>query len=71
MLVFFLFSLLIVHSWCIICSFEKSPRHDAYVPRFEAELAQYCEKLVSFLLLNFMNIFLLRGNRCVYYRQWT
>ncbi|KAJ8470768.1 hypothetical protein OPV22_025111 [Ensete ventricosum] len=27
-------------------SFEKSPRHDAYVPRFEAELAQFCEKLV-------------------------
>ncbi|KAG0453199.1 hypothetical protein HPP92_025587 [Vanilla planifolia] len=25
--------------------FEKSPRHDAYVPRFEAELAQFCEKL--------------------------
>ncbi|XVF49367.1 hypothetical protein PTKIN_Ptkin04bG0005800 [Pterospermum kingtungense] len=28
-------------------SFEKSPRHDAYVPRFEAELAQFCEKLVT------------------------
>lgn len=27
-------------------SFEKSPRHDTYVPRFEAELAQFCEKLV-------------------------
>ncbi|CAJ1934143.1 unnamed protein product [Sphenostylis stenocarpa] len=27
-------------------SFEKSPRHDAYVPKFEAELAQFCEKLV-------------------------
>ncbi|CAN6476743.1 unnamed protein product [Victoria cruziana] len=27
-------------------SFEKSPRHDMYVPRFEAELAQFCEKLV-------------------------
>ncbi|GMH08781.1 hypothetical protein Nepgr_010621 [Nepenthes gracilis] len=27
-------------------SFEKSPRHDSYVPRFEAELAQFCEKLV-------------------------
>ncbi|KAH7557413.1 hypothetical protein JRO89_XS11G0150800 [Xanthoceras sorbifolium] len=26
--------------------FEKSPRHDAYVPKFEAELAQFCEKLV-------------------------
>ncbi|KAM7272662.1 hypothetical protein ACFE04_027325 [Oxalis oulophora] len=27
-------------------SFENSPRHDAYVHRFEAELAQFCEKLV-------------------------
>ncbi|XP_004307808.1 PREDICTED: luc7-like protein 3-like [Fragaria vesca subsp. vesca] len=27
-------------------SFEKSPRHDAYVPRFEADLAQFCDKLV-------------------------
>ncbi|KAM5557063.1 luc7-like protein 3 [Rosa sericea] len=27
-------------------SFEKSPRHAAYVPRFEADLAQFCEKLV-------------------------
>ncbi|GAB2265406.1 hypothetical protein Dimus_000465 [Dionaea muscipula] len=27
-------------------SFESSPRHDAYVPRFEAELAQFCEKLI-------------------------
>ncbi|GAB4858803.1 hypothetical protein Ancab_010281 [Ancistrocladus abbreviatus] len=27
-------------------SFENSPRHDSYVPRFEAELAQFCEKLV-------------------------
>ncbi|GLT40280.1 hypothetical protein SLA2020_144260 [Shorea laevis] len=27
-------------------SFEKSPRHDAYVSKFEAELAQFCEKLV-------------------------
>lgn len=27
-------------------SFEKDPRHDAYVPRFEAELAHFCEKLV-------------------------
>ncbi|KAL6007843.1 hypothetical protein ACLOJK_033346 [Asimina triloba] len=29
-----------------LLSFEKSPRHDAYVPKFEAELAQFCEKLV-------------------------
>ncbi|KAL7229505.1 hypothetical protein ACSBR2_008086 [Camellia fascicularis] len=27
-------------------SFENSPRHDSYVPRFEAELAHFCEKLV-------------------------
>ncbi|KAG6496337.1 luc7-like protein 3 isoform X1 [Zingiber officinale] len=27
-------------------SFEKSPRHSTYVARFEAELAQWCEKLV-------------------------
>ncbi|XP_026389546.1 luc7-like protein 3 [Papaver somniferum] len=27
-------------------SFEKSPRHDSFVPRFEAELGQFCEKLV-------------------------
>ncbi|KAB2631999.1 GDP-mannose transporter GONST3-like [Pyrus ussuriensis x Pyrus communis] len=27
-------------------SFEKSPQHDAYVPKFEAELAQFCEMLV-------------------------
>ncbi|XP_052207607.1 uncharacterized protein LOC127811613 isoform X2 [Diospyros lotus] len=36
-------------SWpcgCFSLSFEKSPRHDSYVPRFEAELAHYCEKLV-------------------------
>lgn len=28
-------------------SFENSPRHDAFVPKFEAELAQFCEKLVG------------------------
>ena len=33
------------------CSFEKSPRHDAYVPKFEAELAQFCEKLVGFIFI--------------------
>ncbi|KAK8657889.1 hypothetical protein V6N13_036108 [Hibiscus sabdariffa] len=27
-------------------SFEKSSRHDVYVPKFEAELAKFCEKLV-------------------------
>lgn len=27
-------------------SFEKSPRHDRYLPKFETELAQRCEKLV-------------------------
>lgn len=34
-----------IHDLKLKESFEKSPRHDAYVPRFEAELAQYCEKL--------------------------
>eukprot|EP00249_Psilotum_nudum_P014646 c24937_g1_i2 orf=601-1671(+) len=28
-------------------SFEQSSRHDMFVPRFEAELAQFCEKLVQ------------------------
>eukprot|EP00850_Spirogloea_muscicola_P009675 SM000054S18161 [mRNA] locus=s54:640979:643117:- [translate_table: standard] len=28
-------------------SFEQSSRHDQYLPRFEAELARTCEKLVS------------------------
>ncbi|KAL0359035.1 UNVERIFIED_CONTAM: U1 snRNP-associated protein [Sesamum angustifolium] len=28
-------------------SFEKSPRHDSYVPKFEAELAHFCEKLAT------------------------
>ncbi|MFS7949464.1 hypothetical protein Hanom_Chr06g00571851 [Helianthus anomalus] len=27
-------------------SFENSPRHDSYVPRFEADLAHFCEKLI-------------------------
>ncbi|KAK1360998.1 Spliceosome subunit [Heracleum sosnowskyi] len=27
-------------------SFEGSPRHDSYVPKFEADLAHHCEKLV-------------------------
>lgn len=27
-------------------SFEKSPRHSTYIRKFEAELAQFCEKLV-------------------------
>ncbi|WOL05650.1 hypothetical protein Cni_G14379 [Canna indica] len=35
-----------IHDQKLKESFEKSPRHDAYVPRFEAELAQFCEKLV-------------------------
>ncbi|KAK1366263.1 hypothetical protein POM88_041824 [Heracleum sosnowskyi] len=35
-------------SWLqeLFCCFESSPRHDSYVPRFEADLAHYCEKLV-------------------------
>ncbi|KAI4370090.1 hypothetical protein MLD38_018472 [Melastoma candidum] len=28
-------------------SFENSPRHDEYVPKFEAQLVQFCEKLVT------------------------
>lgn len=28
-------------------SFEQSPRHDSQIPIFEAELFQFCEKLVS------------------------
>ncbi|XP_073019186.1 uncharacterized protein [Primulina eburnea] len=28
-------------------SFENSPRHDSYVSKFEAELAHFCERLVS------------------------
>lgn len=34
-----------IHDLKLKESFEKSPRHDAYVSRFESELAQYCEKL--------------------------
>ncbi|QHO08063.1 uncharacterized protein DS421_14g469230 [Arachis hypogaea] len=30
----------------ILISFENFPRHDAFVPKFEANLAQFCEKLV-------------------------
>ena len=33
-------------------SFENSPRHDGYVPKFEAELAQFCEKLVGSIALS-------------------
>ncbi|KAH7692734.1 Luc7-related protein [Dioscorea alata] len=36
-----------IHDLKLKESFEKSPRHDAYVPKFEAELAQFCEKLVT------------------------
>ncbi|KAI7758219.1 hypothetical protein M8C21_018741 [Ambrosia artemisiifolia] len=28
-------------------SFEASPRHDSYAPRFEADLAHFCEKLMD------------------------
>ncbi|KAL3652323.1 hypothetical protein CASFOL_002004 [Castilleja foliolosa] len=28
-------------------SFEKSPRHDSYVTKFEAELVHFCERLIS------------------------
>ncbi|XP_039160718.1 luc7-like protein 3 [Eucalyptus grandis] len=36
-----------IHDLKLKESFEKSPRHDAYVAKFEAELCQFCEKLVS------------------------
>ncbi|CAA3005768.1 luc7 3 [Olea europaea subsp. europaea] len=36
-----------VHDLKLKESFEKSPRHDSHVPKFEAELAHYCEKLVA------------------------
>ncbi|PON87877.1 Luc7-related [Trema orientale] len=35
-----------IHDQKLKESFENSPRHDQYVPKFEAELAQFCEKLV-------------------------
>ncbi|KAJ7949510.1 LUC7-related protein [Quillaja saponaria] len=35
-----------IHDQKLKENFEKSPRHDAFVPKFEAELAQFCEKLV-------------------------
>ncbi|XP_071710463.1 uncharacterized protein [Rutidosis leptorrhynchoides] len=35
-----------IHDTKLKESFESSPRHDSYVPRFEAELAHFCEKLV-------------------------
>lgn len=36
------------HNVFYLCSFESSPRHDSFVPKFEAELAHFCERLVSF-----------------------
>ncbi|KNA17815.1 hypothetical protein SOVF_076350 [Spinacia oleracea] len=36
-----------IHDQKLKESFENSPRHDSYVPRFEAELVQFCEKLVA------------------------
>ncbi|XP_078439784.1 LUC7 N terminus domain-containing protein isoform X1 [Wolffia australiana] len=36
-----------IHDLKLKESFEKSPRHDEYVPKFEAELAHYCERLVT------------------------
>ncbi|XP_020247353.1 luc7-like protein 3 [Asparagus officinalis] len=35
-----------IHDLKLKESFEQSPRHDSYVPRFESELAEFCEKLV-------------------------
>lgn len=36
-----------IHDQKLKESFEKSPRHDIYVPRFEAELNHFCEKLIQ------------------------
>ncbi|KAH6820158.1 LUC7 N terminus domain-containing protein [Perilla frutescens var. hirtella] len=36
-----------IHDQKLKESFEKSPRHDSYIPKFEAELAHFCERLVS------------------------
>lgn len=36
-----------IHDLKLKESFEKSSRHDLYVPRLEAELAQFCDKLVQ------------------------
>ncbi|KAK3040068.1 hypothetical protein RJ639_027794 [Escallonia herrerae] len=35
-----------IHDQKLKESFENSPRHDSYVPKFEEELARFCEKLV-------------------------
>lgn len=50
-----IFHCIIIFSWILMVdfyfvgfSFEQSPRHDKYVPRFEAELSQFCEKLVGY-----------------------
>jgi len=40
--------ILMVDFYFVGFSFEQSPRHDKYVPRFEAELSQFCEKLVGY-----------------------
>ncbi|KAH9647703.1 Arginine-aspartate-rich RNA binding protein-like [Citrus sinensis] len=45
-----------IHDQKLKESFEKSPRHDAYVPKFEAELAQFCEKLVGFIFILVMDL---------------
>lgn len=36
-----------IHDQKLKESFESSPRHDEYVPKFEADLNHYCEKLES------------------------
>ncbi|KAJ7982516.1 LUC7-related protein [Quillaja saponaria] len=35
-----------IHDQKLKENFEKSPRHDVFMAKFEAELAQFCEKLV-------------------------
>ncbi|KAL1550345.1 luc7-like protein 3 [Salvia divinorum] len=36
-----------IHDQKLKESFEMSPRHDSFVPKFEADLAHFCERLVS------------------------
>ncbi|EPS71281.1 salt tolerance protein 3, partial [Genlisea aurea] len=36
-----------IHDQKLKESFEQSPRHDSFIPKFEADLAHFCERLVS------------------------
>lgn len=50
-------------------SYEQSTRHDLYVPRFEAELVQFCEKLVSFYMIIFQRTHDSQFDYCNYLKQ--